>query len=422
MTRPTPPAIGILIGSLEAGGAQRAALELARGLRAAGWEVRLIALDRDREMALPGTPEEQAALEARLHVLGRGSARGSTLAKALAFPRLRARLERLVAAEDLAAVVSFMERANLLNLLGPQRVVRIVSVRKQITMALAAKPGLKRWLVVRAYPLLLRRAAAVVFNARGSAADFTRRFTVDPKRVAVIHNAVDPGIVAQARAAPAGPGADWLGPQTVVSAGRLVADKGQVPLLRAFARVAAQVPDARLIVLGEGPLRPRLTALAAELGLADRVALPGFQANPHAWVARAGVFALPSRAEGFPNALLEALRLGRASVAADCPTGPRELLAPDTPVAQTAGARETTACGILLPPMPAADLPAGAPLTPAETALADALVELLQDGGLRDRLGAAAAAHAAAYSPEAALEAWQALLRRHLPAARPAAQ
>ena len=315
------PRVGIVIGSLEAGGAQRMALALAHDLLDAGWEVRLFLLNPDREMALPGDGDRQAALEQRIHVLGGASVRAGTLVKVLQFPRLHRRLEREITIHQLDVVVSFMERANLLNLLGSRKRPRIISVRKQITVALAGKSAFKRWLIERAYPPLLRRAAAIVLNAYGSAADFARRFAVSSDRLTVVPNAVAPEVAAQARAKPIGPGADYLGPQAIVSVGRLVPAKGHASLLRAFARVRESCPQARLVIVGNGPLLEDLTELAAALGVADQVAFAGFQENPYPWMAGAGVVALPSRAEGFPNVLLEAMYLGQACVAADCPTG-----------------------------------------------------------------------------------------------------
>jgi glycosyltransferase involved in cell wall biosynthesis len=402
--------VGILIGSLEAGGAQRMALALAHDLLRDGWDVRLMLLNPDREMALPGDPAMQAALEARLEVLGGSSVRTGTIAKALRFPRLHRRLAHAVARHRLAVVVSFMERANLLNLLRAGAVPRVISVRKQISVSLAEKSALKRTLVARAYPLLLRRAAAIVLNAHASAADFARRFGLDPDGLTVIPNAVDPDIERQAAAEPSDPKAGLLGPRTLVTVGRLVPAKGQAPLLRAFAQVVAEVPDARLVLVGDGPLRAPLGVLAEALGIADRVAFAGFQPNPYPWMARAGAFALPSRGEGFPNALLEAMYLGRACVAADCPSGPRELIAPETPVERTARATEITEAGVLVPPMPEDDLPAGTPLTPSEDALARSLVQILSNDGLRRRLQAGAGARAAAFTPARARAAWQAVI------------
>jgi glycosyltransferase involved in cell wall biosynthesis len=407
---PSPLRVGIVIGSLEAGGAQRMALALAHDLLDADWEVQLFLLNSDREMAVPGDANRQAMLEQRLHVLGGASVRAGTLAKALQFPNLHRRLEREITRHQLDVVVSLMERANLLNLLGSRRCPRIISVRKQITVALADKSVFKRWLVARAYPLLLRRAAAIVLNAHGSAADFARRFAVAPNKLTVIPNSVAPEIATRACASPIGPGANHLGPETIVSVGRLLPAKGHAPLLRAFAHVRESCPEARLVIVGDGPLRETLGELAAALGIGEQVAFIGFQENPYPWMARAGVVALPSRAEGFPNALLEAMYLGQACVAADCPTGPRELLAPDTPVDRIAAEVEITDAGVLVPPMPADDLDAATPLTTGERALAQALSRVLREPELRSRLQAGAADRAAAFTPARARAAWQAVI------------
>ena len=78
--------------------------------------------------------------------------------------------------------------------------------------------------------------------------------------------------------------------------------------------------------MGEGQLRETLLEQARQLGIADKVALPGFTDNPWAWMHRAAVFVLSSRWEGSPNTLTEALALGTPVVSTDCPSGPRELL------------------------------------------------------------------------------------------------
>ena len=96
-------------------------------------------------------------------------------------------------------------------------------------------------------------------------------------------------------------------------------------LLRAFAEVAAR-RDLHLVILGEGPERASLEAQAKDLGLSGRVFFPGFVDHPEAYARRARVFALSSRNEGFPGALIEALEAGAAIVSTDCPFGPQEAL------------------------------------------------------------------------------------------------
>jgi glycosyltransferase involved in cell wall biosynthesis len=111
----------------------------------------------------------------------------------------------------------------------------------------------------------------------------------------------------------------------IIGVGRLDSQKDFPTLIHAFDRVRRRRP-ARLVILGEGAERPALERLVDQLGLRDFVGLPGFVLNPYAYMARASVFVLSSRHEGFPNVLLEALACGTPVVSTDCPSGPREIL------------------------------------------------------------------------------------------------
>ncbi|WP_281273439.1 glycosyltransferase [Salinisphaera orenii] len=114
-------------------------------------------------------------------------------------------------------------------------------------------------------------------------------------------------------------------PPVILGVGRLTYQKGFASLIDAFALVRRQQP-ARLVILGEGELRQELEARINEHGLKDDVALPGFESNPYKYMRRAAVFVLPSRWEGFPNAIVEAMACGLKVVAADCPGGVGEIL------------------------------------------------------------------------------------------------
>lgn len=111
----------------------------------------------------------------------------------------------------------------------------------------------------------------------------------------------------------------------ILGVGRLTPAKDYPNLIRAFGLVKQQ-RDARLMILGEGELRPELEALVDELGLNDSVALPGFVDNPYAYMAHASVFALSSFWEGLPTVLIEAVGIGTPVVSTDCKSGPREIL------------------------------------------------------------------------------------------------
>ncbi|MDO9010558.1 MAG: glycosyltransferase [Gallionella sp.] len=111
----------------------------------------------------------------------------------------------------------------------------------------------------------------------------------------------------------------------LVAAGRLASWKGFADLIRAMA-VLSRRRRVRLLILGDGPLRPELEALIVELNLSDVVSLLGYVENPLKYFVHADVFVLSSHVEGLPNVLVEAMMCGCTPVSTDCPTGPREVL------------------------------------------------------------------------------------------------
>lgn len=112
---------------------------------------------------------------------------------------------------------------------------------------------------------------------------------------------------------------------TIVAHGRLETQKNHLRLIKAFSLVHEQIPDAQLLIIGEGLLRSKLEALIERYGLSDCVALPGFRKNPFAYLRRCSLYVLSSFHEGFPNALVEGMCF-LPVVAADCKSGPREIL------------------------------------------------------------------------------------------------
>ncbi len=110
----------------------------------------------------------------------------------------------------------------------------------------------------------------------------------------------------------------------ILAAGRLTGQKDFPTLLRAFNRI--KTDSIRLIILGEGKCRVELENLVRELELEDYVSLPGFVDNPYAYMAKADVFVLSSKKEGFANVLVEAMACGTTIVSTNCPSGPSEIL------------------------------------------------------------------------------------------------
>ncbi|MBR4876209.1 MAG: glycosyltransferase [Rhodocyclaceae bacterium] len=165
----------------------------------------------------------------------------------------------------------------------------------------------------------------LVTPSQGVREELIAHFHGKPQRIRAIYNGID--LARAQRLAAASDVA--VPPKTrlrMVSAGRLGPDKGFGVLLEALGRLVPQV-DCELMLLGEGELRGQLEARARELGVAERLLLPGHVDNPFPYYASADVFAFASRFEGFGNVLVEAMALGLPMVSSACPYGPREIFA-----------------------------------------------------------------------------------------------
>lgn len=112
----------------------------------------------------------------------------------------------------------------------------------------------------------------------------------------------------------------------LLAVGRLSVEKGFRDLLESFGTLAPQFLLWDLVILGEGPERPRLMQQVASEGLEHRVWLPGRAGNIGDWYERADLYVMTSRFEGFPNTLAEAMAYGCAAISYDCDTGPRDII------------------------------------------------------------------------------------------------
>jgi glycosyltransferase involved in cell wall biosynthesis len=299
----------LLIPHLGGGGAGQVTSLLARGLSRERYEVHV------------GVVTHGAAAPQRLppwvtvHALGASRVR----AGAFLLPRLVWRLKPKV-------ILSGMAHLNFLVLLlrplfppGTH-----VLVRQNGTVSAALEfgdlPGYTRLL----YRLLYRFADRVVCQTRAMAADLARETGVRRERIEVLPNPVD---VDGIRAAMSEGPSEWngAGPH-LLAVGRLAPVKGFDLLLRALALVRERFEDADLVIAGTGEEESALKALAAGLGVRESVHFVGRVDQPSKYFAGATLFALSSRHEGLPNALLEAAAGGLPIVALPASEGVVDLL------------------------------------------------------------------------------------------------
>jgi glycosyltransferase involved in cell wall biosynthesis len=216
-------------------------------------------------------------------------------------------------------------------------------------------PRIRVW----ARDLLYPYAAGVICQTQAGRDFITSRISM--RRATVIPNPVDRVIEPSERQRD----------RVVLGVGRFVQKKAFSQLIEAFANMEAR--DWRLVLCGDGPLRADLERDADTFGVSDRIEFPGLVADLRPYFLQAGLFALPSLSEGYPNALAEAMVSGLPCVSYDCATGPSDLITQEDN-------------GLLVP---VGDV----------EALAAALDRLASDSELAERLGARAALSAEHLNP-----------------------
>lgn len=344
-TTPNTP-LALFTSALTGGGVQRSLRNLAVALVQAGYAVDLVVCHGDREQAeaLGRAGVSVVVLKRSPPLLGRWLAwRADPGATACLGPTVLWPLKTWSKVDYLAALRDYLERARPAGLLSamtqcnlvaiwahrlagrPGRVV--VSDRNMLSSFVARHAAKSRW---RHLPALVRRVypqAHAIVGVSAAVADDLAACTGLPRER--ITSAPNPTVDAALRIAAHQPtDHPWFAagePPVIIGVGRLVDQKDPLTLLQAFARVRAARP-ARLLLIGDGPLRATLSQQADELGVADDVALPGWDDNPFPAMAAADGFVLPSKFEGLPGVLIQALACGCPPVATDCPGGSAEIL------------------------------------------------------------------------------------------------
>ncbi len=307
-----PGPISLFLQRFAGGGAQRVFLTLAGQLQARGVDVDLVVAVRRGPLAgeVPDGPT----------LVDLGARRTVTALPALVRHLRRSRPAVLLTTLDHASVIGLIAVA--LARTGTPTVVRIANT----TSLLAARATGRQRFVYMAARIAFPRATSLIAPSAGAARDLERWLGLPLGAVSVVPNPVVGDDLERGRLEPVSH--PWFapgGPPVLLAVCRLQQHKGLMTLLQAFAEVCTEVPS-RLLILGEGPQRRQLEERVVELGLSGAVELPGFDANPYRYLARASAFVLSSEVEGLPGALIQALACGCPVVATDCPSGPREIL------------------------------------------------------------------------------------------------
>lgn len=304
--------IFILLPDLRGGGAERINLVLAEEFVRAGHEVEFVLMQARGELL--------AEAEARFPVRSLGCTRVRQVPLRLAQYLRERRPDAL-----LAAMWPLTGIAGVATLISGRPIRLVASEHTDLRRAVSIK-RYERLALKHLGQHLYRPCHGVVAVSAGVSDSLREVAGLSPERISVVHNPVRPlppeDMTENDRRRLSG----WLEGETrLVAVGGLKPAKGFDVLLRALTELRRR-RDARLLILGEGPLRSELEALARVLGVAEHVWLPGFRPNPATFLQHAHVFLLSSNWEGFGNVIVEALAAGVPVVSTDCLSGPSEIL------------------------------------------------------------------------------------------------
>ncbi|GIV36638.1 MAG: glycosyl transferase [Cyclobacteriaceae bacterium] len=306
--------------------------------------------------------------------------------------------------------ISFLEGADYVNVLSRLTDRVILSFRGSKKYDFHIR-GFSGWLRHRVLiPYCTARASAIVTLNKGVRNELIQLYKVKTS-VSIIHNALSPDrLVGQSLPAQI---RSFFDVPVIISHGRLSPEKGYDKFLAVMAELKSRGATCRFLLIGDGPEYQRLCSTCRSLNLrlaegkltgifhaeAD-VYLAGYCANPVQYLKHAAVFVLPSLHEGFSHSLGEALLCGIPVVAADCPYGPREILAPGTERKKLTEV-EWAGYGVLVPQWH---------VPQAVTWWADALQAMLADRSKREQYGRLARQRANDFSENFVLQQWKELL------------
>lgn len=296
--------IAMLIGALTKGGSERVLVNLADNLSEKGYSVTMVTQYK-RENEYP--------LNAKVNRVISDIAEGETTGnRAINFKRRFCKLRSIWKREKPDVILSFIGKNNMMAILTSAGLGIPVAVSVRGEPAEEYYNGFLRF----AARHLFARASGVILQTRQCFRFFPERVR---KKAVILHNPVHSSFFRKRY--------EGEREKTVVAVGRVDENKNHELLIRAFTQIADEFPEYRLIIYGDGESRGRLVRLTEELGLEDRILLPGSIDHVADAIYKATVFVLPSNTEGMPNTLIEAMLMGLAVIATDCPCGgPADLI------------------------------------------------------------------------------------------------
>jgi len=363
--------IAIIIPNLNGGGAERTASKLSLYFSKNKFDKYIIVFDKNNI---------DYHYEGNLISLNT-KASHCLLGKIIVFFRRIYKVKKLKRKYHIQSSISFLDSANIVNLLSKTEDKIILSIRN-----FKSKSSNSFYAKIHAFLIKIyyNKANALVAVSKSVKEDLIKNFGIDENKIKVIYNFYNTKKIKElSKKNIEEKYKKIFNYPIIITMGRLKKQKGQWHLIRAFKKVKEKIPDFKLAILGQGKLEGYLKQLVKEMDLKKDVCFIGFQKNPFKFISKSTMFVFPSLYEGFPNALVEAMACGIPVISSDCSSGPREILAPNTDMNFKTNKIEYVAYGVLIPVCDGSYLKNEEPLTKEEKFLTDSIIEMYNLNDMR---------------------------------------
>lgn len=377
--------IHLMVPAMYSGGQERVVSRLTSILKET-YEIRVVLFDQ----TIMNYP-----LECEFYSLDLPSREGKPmLSKLIMVIRRIRKVRELIKKDRPFASLSFGHGANIVNVVACAGLCpSIVSLRGYESLL-----RLRRGMGV-ADRLLIRKAGKIICVSQAMADELADMIPEAKNRIDVLYNAYDPVEIKTLAEQPTEMEAWFTGKTVLITVGTLAPVKGYWHLIKAFSLLKKKHPELKLLHVGPdySGYGAKLKKLAEDLRLGSEIRFLGYRDNPYQYMARSKMFLLSSITEGFPNALVEAMACQIPVIAADCMTGPREILSNDYHTKATGGI-ELGDFGILVPAMNGREDYDPGNIEACDQMLAEAADMLLRDQAMAKHYAGKARERAADFS------------------------
>lgn len=352
----------MLITSLEGGGAQRAVSLLSMNL-SHNINNRVVLLS-SRNISYP-----TIAPPISLNIINNNRRASIDYIKYLFLGVIRYR--RLIKTYNPDCSISFLVLDNFINVISN---INNKKIKKIISVHVALSKKFQNSIIDRSYKILVKllyiKSDAIIAVSEGVKQELVNEYSIPEDKVYVIYNPVNRNDIKQLSLEPI-EDEPWYDEDVpiIITIGRLTEAKGHWHLIRAFKKVINTF-KCRLLICGDGNLKHYLQTLIDGLELTEYIKLAGWKSNPYKYMSRSEIYVASSLWEALPYALVEAMTCGCPIISTDCKHGPTEIL-------------RCGGYGVLVPTPDGSFYDSATPLTIEEEKMADAILNLLNNGSLR---------------------------------------